>query len=93
MTRQELSVLLDRARFGGGHAMSAEDWGSPTRSTPPMVLDLTDRWPTRPRRAMSALETLRVTLNSIPRHAMGGKRARALNGIGLGCTAEPRRAR
>ena len=38
------------------------------------------------------LETLRVTLNSIPRHAMGGKRARALNGIGLGCTAEPRRA-
>ena len=37
--------------------------------------------------------TLRVTLNSIPRHAMGGKRARALNSIGLGCTAEPRRAR
>ena len=50
-------------------------------------------WPTRPRRAMSALDTLRVTLNSIPRHAMGGKRARALNSIGLGCTAEPRRAR
>ena len=50
-------------------------------------------WPTRPRRAMTALETLRVTLNSIPRHAMGGKRARALNSIGLGCTAEPRRAR
>ena len=49
--------------------------------------------PTRPRRAMSALDTLRVTLNSIPRHAMGGKRARALNSIGLGCTAEPRRAR
>ena len=48
---------------------------------------------TRPRRAMSALETLRVTLNSIPRHAMGGKRARALNSIGLGCTVEPRRAR
>ena len=47
----------------------------------------------RPRRAMSALDTLRVTLNSIPRHAMGGKRARALNSIGLGCTAEPRRAR
>ena len=57
------------------------------------VLDLTDGMPTRPRRAMSALETLRVTLNSIPRHAMGGKRARALNSIGLGCTAEPRRAR
>ena len=50
-------------------------------------------WPTRPRRAMGALDTLRVTLNSIPRHAMGGKRARALNSIGLGCTAEPRRAR
>ena len=49
--------------------------------------------PTRPRRAMSALDTLRVTLNSVPRHAMGGKRARALNSIGLGCTAEPRRAR
>ena len=49
--------------------------------------------PTRPRRAMSALESLRVTLNSVPRHAMGGKRARALNGIGLGCTVEPRRAR
>ena len=47
----------------------------------------------RPRRAMSALDTLRVTLNSIPRHAMGGKRARALNSIGLGYTAEPRRAR
>ena len=73
--------------------MSAEDWGySPTPRTPPMVLDLST-WPTRPRRAMSALETLRVTLNSIPRHAMGGKRARALNNIGLGCTAEPRRAR
>ena len=42
---------------------------------------------------MSALESLRVTLNSIPRHAMGGKRARALNSIVLGCTAEPRRAR
>lgn len=51
-----------------------------------------DGMPTRPRRAMSALDTLRVTLNSIPRHAMGGKRARALNSIGLG-TAEPRRAR
>ena len=49
--------------------------------------------PTRPRRAMSALDTLRVTLNSVPRHAMGGKRARALNSIGLGCTVEPRRAR
>ena len=74
--------------------MSAEDWGySPTPRTPPMVLDLTDGWPTRPRRAMSALDTLRVTLNSIPRHAMGGKRARALNSIGLGCTGEPRRAR
>ena len=74
--------------------MTAEDWGySPMRPTPPMVLDLTDGMPTRPRRAMSALDTLRVTLNSIPRHAMGGKRARALNSIGLGCTAEPRRAR
>ena len=52
-----------------------------------------DGMPMRPRRAMSALETLRVTLNSIPRHAMGGKRARALNSTGLGCTAEPRRAR
>ena len=51
------------------------------------------KWPTRPRRAMSALDSLRVTLNSIPRHAMGGKRARALNSIGLGCTAEPKRAR
>ena len=65
----------------------------PTPHTPLMVLDLTDGWPTRPRRAMSALDTLRVTLNSIPRHAMGGKRARVLNSIGLGCTAEPRRAR
>ena len=55
-------------------------------------LDLTDGWPTRPRRAMSALDTLRVTLNSIPRHAMGGRRARSLNTVGLGCTAEPRRA-
>ena len=51
------------------------------------------RMPTRPWRAMSALDTLRVTLNSVPRHSMGGKRARALNSIGLGCTAEPRRAR
>ena len=59
----------------------------PTPHAPLMVLDLT----TRPRRAMSALDTLRVT--SVPRHAMGGKRARALNSIGLGCTAEPRRAR
>ena len=42
---------------------------------------------------MSALDTLRVTLNAIPRHAMGGKRARALNSIGLGFTAEPKRAR
>ena len=76
-------------RRDGGDPVSAEDWGWPG----PMVLDLTDGWPTRPRRAMSALDTLRVTLNSIPRHAMGGKRARALNSIGLGCTAEPRRAR
>ena len=66
--------------------MSAEDYGWPGA----MVMD---GMPTRPRRAMSALDTLRVTLNSIPRHAMGGKRARALNSIGLGCTAEPRRAR
>ena len=65
----------------------------PTPHAPLMVLDLTDGWPTRPRRAMSALESLRVTLNSVPRHAMGGKRARALNSIGLGCTVEPRRAR
>ena len=69
--------------------MSAGDYGWPG----PMVPDLTDGMPTRPRRAMSALDTLRVTLNSIPRHAMGGKRARALNSIGLGCTAEPKRAR
>ena len=55
------------------------------------IADVID--PTRPRRAMSALDSLRVTLNSIPRHAMGGKRARALNSIGLGLTAEPRRAR
>ena len=54
---------------------------------------MADGMPTRPRRAMSALDSLRVTLNSIPRHAMGGKRARALNSIGLGCTIEPRRAR
>ena len=54
--------------------MSADDYGWPGA----MVLDLTDGMPTRPRRAMSALDTLRVTLNSIPRHAMGGKRARAL---------------
>ena len=76
-------------RRDGGDPVSAEDWGWPG----PMVLDLTDGMPTRPRRAMSALDTLRVTLNSIPRHAMGGKRARALNRIGMGCTVEPRRAR
>ena len=69
--------------------MSAEDYGWPGA----MLLALADGMPTRPRRAMSALDTLRVTLNSIPRHAMGGKHARVLNGIGLGCTAEPRRAR
>ncbi len=57
--------------------MSAKDYGMPKR----------------PRRAMSALDSLRVTLNSVPRHAMGGKRARVLNSIRLGCTADPRRAR
>lgn len=30
--------------------------------------------------------------HSIPRRAMGSKRARELDAIGLGCTAEPRRA-
>ena len=69
--------------------MSAEDYGWPGA----MVMDGMPTAPTRPRRAMSALDTLRVTLNSIPRHAMGGKRARALNSIGLGFTAEPKRAR
>ena len=69
--------------------MSAGDYGWPGA----MGLDMNNGRPTRPRRAMSALDTLRVTLNSIPRRAMGGKRARALNSIGLGCTAEPRRAR
>ncbi len=86
--------------------MSAEDWGySPTPHTPPMVLDLTDGMPTRPRRAMSALDTLCATLNdgptipprprrhAHPRHAMGGRWARTLNAVGLGRTAKPRRAR
>lgn len=101
--------------------MTAEDWGySPTPHTPPMVLNLTEGWPTRPRRDdytlfpgpvdvprraadhhMSGALTLAAKLlrvesapprRSLPRHAMGGKQARTLNAVGLGCTAEPRRA-
>lgn len=88
-------------RRSGGDPVSAEDYGWPGA----MLLALADGMPTRPRRAMSALDTLCATLNdgptipprprrhAHPRHAMGGRWARTLNAVGLGRTAKPRRAR